>query len=309
LIFLRKKTLIRILIVDQVSLPILIIRSFSNIKTIFYCHYPDLLLAPRNSRMRKFYRFPFDLLEKYSTLQAHKILVNSKFTAQMFLDALNVEASKCPDVLYPSVKITFDKPFIQSDQIYKSILTINRFERKKDIFIAIYAYVRLLKLLGNSDVNRTRLLIAGGYDSRIIENVEYRKELLREVKRLTQDENIFFLPSINSKMKREILAQSLCLLYTPVREHFGIVPLEAMGLGTPVIAVNNGGPTETIVHDKTGFLCNSSAEEFAMVLHRLCLNPILVSEMGKSGRSHVEYRFARSEFGSKLSNIIIELSS
>ena len=45
-----------------------------------------------------------------------------------------------------------------------------------------------------------------------------------------------------------------------MREHFGIVPLEAMGLGTPVIAVNNGGPTETIVHDKTGFLCNSSAE-------------------------------------------------
>jgi len=71
LIFLRKKTLIRILIVDQVSLPILIIRSFSNIKTIFYCHYPDLLLAPRNSRMRKFYRFPFDLLEKYSTLQVY----------------------------------------------------------------------------------------------------------------------------------------------------------------------------------------------------------------------------------------------
>jgi hypothetical protein len=35
-------------------------------------------------------------------------------------------------------------------------------------------------LLGNSDVNRTRLLIAGGYDSRIIENVEYRKELLRK---------------------------------------------------------------------------------------------------------------------------------
>jgi len=45
------------------------------------------------------------------------------------------------------------------------------------------------------------------------------------------------------------------LLYTPDREHFGIVPLEAMQLGLPVIAVNTGGPTETIRHQTTGYLC------------------------------------------------------
>lgn len=29
-----------------------------------------------------------------------------------------------------------------------------------------------------------------------------------------------------------------------------------MSLGTPVIAVNNGGPLETVKHGETGFLCN-----------------------------------------------------
>ena len=29
-----------------------------------------------------------------------------------------------------------------------------------------------------------------------------------------------------------------------------------MSLGTPVIAVNNGGPLETVKHEVTGFLCN-----------------------------------------------------
>jgi len=108
LIFSRRKTQIELIFVDQVSLPVLIVRCLSNIRTIFYCHYPDSLLAPRNSIIRMLYRFPYDLLEKYSTLCAHKILVNSKFTAQKFLNAfLNVESLDCPDVLYPSVIFRF----------------------------------------------------------------------------------------------------------------------------------------------------------------------------------------------------------
>lgn len=107
---------------DQVSLPVLIVRCLSNIRTIFYCHYPDSLLAPRNSIIRMLYRFPYDLLEKYSTLCAHKILVNSKFTAQKFLNAfLNVESLDCPDVLYPSVQLMSVANTVNlSDQNYKS---------------------------------------------------------------------------------------------------------------------------------------------------------------------------------------------
>jgi glycosyltransferase involved in cell wall biosynthesis len=45
------------------------------------------------------------------------------------------------------------------------------------------------------------------------------------------------------------------LLYTPDREHFGIVPLEAMGVGLPVIAMASGGPLESVRHNRSGFLC------------------------------------------------------
>ena len=47
---------------------------------------------------------------------------------------------------------------------------------------------------------------------------------------------------------------ALCLLYTPKEEHFGIVPCEAMIQGVPVIAINNGGPKETVSHGNTGYL-------------------------------------------------------
>jgi len=37
-----------------------------------------------------------------------------------------------------------------------------------------------------------------------------------------------------------------------MEEHFGIVPLEAMSASTPVIAVDSGGPKETVENEKTG---------------------------------------------------------
>ena len=48
------------------------------------------------------------------------------------------------------------------------------------------------------------------------------------------------------------------MLYTPTHEHFGIVPCEAMIKGVPVIAINFGGPIETVEHQKTGFLCEDN---------------------------------------------------
>ena len=64
-------------------------------------------------------------------------------------------------------------------RITNSFLTINRFERKKDIFLAIHGYVRMLSMCEESNLCMTRLLVAGGYDSRLIENVEYISELSR----------------------------------------------------------------------------------------------------------------------------------
>lgn len=69
----------------------------------------------------------------------------------------------------------------------------------------------------------------------------------------------------------------LALLYTPDREHFGIVPIEAMYEGTPVIAVNSGGPKETVIHGKTGFLCSQTAKSFSEAM-LVTMLPILVRD-------------------------------
>ena len=65
---------------DQVSLPIPILRC-RNRKVLFYCHYPDKLLSTnRTSLAMKAYRLVLDTLEELTTAMAHTTLVNSKYT-------------------------------------------------------------------------------------------------------------------------------------------------------------------------------------------------------------------------------------
>ena len=56
-------------------------------------------------------------------------------------------------------------------------------------------------------------------------------------------------------------------LYTPSGEHFGLVPSKPMHARVPVIAVKSGGPEETIIHGKTGYLLQPVPQAFATHIH------------------------------------------
>jgi glycosyltransferase involved in cell wall biosynthesis len=59
------------------------------------------------------------------------------------------------------------------------------------------------------------------------------------------------------------------VLYAPYLEPFGLVPLEAMACGTPVVAVKEGGVRESIVHDKSGVLVDRDEDMFAKATEAL----------------------------------------
>jgi len=60
-------------------------------------------------------------------------------------------------------------------------------------------------------------------------------------------ETVEFLGSVGDESLHELYAGARALLYPVEDEDFGIVPVEAMGYGVPVIAHRSGGPKETIV--------------------------------------------------------------
>jgi hypothetical protein len=101
---------------------------------------------------------------------------------------------------------------------------------------------------------------------------------------------------ISDAERATLFQTALCVAYTPDKEHFGIVPLEAMYAGTPVLAVNSGGPTETVVDGITGFLRDPTPESFGDALLELINDLPKATTMGRAGRMHVEQTFGTQRF-------------
>jgi len=64
----------------------------------------------------------------------------------------------------------------------------------------------------------------------------------------------------------KLYSEALVTLYPIAFEYFGYIPVESMACGTPVIAFNSGGPSETIVDGETGWLVNSKNEFIHKIL-------------------------------------------
>lgn len=295
-----------VFIIDQLSAAVPILRLFNH-RVLFYCHFPDQLLALRGGLLKKLYRVPFDFFETWSTNLADIIVVNSNFTKSMFKKTFGGMASQDPEVIYPCVdtSVSFDEsePSVFEAIKGKSVLlSVNRFERKKDIALALDSYN---KIPTKAD---TLLVLAGGYDPRMTENVEYLRELQQKCDTyglshttiwpkdnfdIPPDTKVLFLPSVSTKIKNLFLNQARLLLYTPKYEHFGIVPLEAMLAATPVLATDTGGPLETVVEGETGWNRPANSLQWAGVIQEaLTLTPEKRAQIGIKGVKRVKEEFS-----------------
>lgn len=91
------------------------------------------------------------------------------------------------------------------------------------------------------------------------------------------------------------LAGCAILLHCRPDEPFGMVLVEAMALGMPVVAPAAGGPLEIVADGVTGYLFRAGdAAEAADRVLRILADPELAERMGAAGRARVEERFASS---------------
>ncbi len=317
---------IDIIILDGVSAPLPLLKLGGGIPVLFYCHFPDkLLCTERASWLKRFYRFFVDIVEEISTACADKVVVNSNFTADTFVNTFSRLFFSRPEILYPPVLIEEDDEggggavVVKSNNLLEYLhengddsntilfVSLNRYERKKDIGLAISAFAELKSKSkhnkGKEKGINLKLVVAGGYDSSVSENIEYLKELESQCDSLGLIHNtkggsrkdVIFRCSISNDERVALLRRSAALLYTPSNEHFGIVPLEAMLARTPVIAVNSGGPLETVVHGTTGYLCPPTPAAFSNAMSHFVTSSSSsessesseISTMGDKGRQHV----------------------
>lgn len=109
------------------------------------------------------------------------------------------------------------------------------------------------------------------------------------------DPNIIIMDSVGEKRLAELYSKATAVLYPPINEDYGLVPLEAMASSKPVIAVNEGGPRETVVNGVTGYLVDSE-DDMAKMMLKIASDDALAERLGKNGRRLAVSKYSWSRF-------------
>jgi glycosyltransferase involved in cell wall biosynthesis len=297
-----------VIFVDLIAQILPVLRSCTRARLIFYCHFPDKWLTPSRARwLYRMYRAPLDRAEARALEYADKVLVNSLFTKGM-LERAFPSLSHSAHVLSPGVDVELYAPREPSRDREILLLSLARYAPSKNLGLAIAALPILRERLPAELFARVRLVQAGGLSVQTPGAQRTFDELSQQVEYHELGAQVCLETSISETRKLAYLQRARALLFTPENEHFGIVPVEAMACGVPVVAHASGGPLETIRHGETGFLCASEASSFADHLEVLVRSEALAAQMGAAAREDVVRRWSRRAFAEKLERSVLALA-
>lgn len=199
---------------------------------ICYCHtpmrwawLPFLDKRATSSLIRKIAVHYLRIWDSACTNRVDVFLANSKTTASRIKKYYKREATP----IYPPVDVEEVKVSTENQDFY---LTVGR-------------------LIPNSN-KRTDVIIEAAVKSGISLKVVGTGPMLGELKRLAKgSKNIEFLGYVNNQMLGQLYSQCKGFIFAS-EEDAGIVPIEAMAHGKPVLVYGKGGASESVINKKTG---------------------------------------------------------
>jgi glycosyltransferase involved in cell wall biosynthesis len=126
-------------------------------------------------------------------------------------------------------------------------LSVGHLSKFKNIDFLVKSFEKISKKF-----SQYSLIIAGDGGER------YELEKLTKKKGLGT--HIKFLGKVSEEKLADLYMNARATIICSKNEPFGLVPVESMMYGTPVIAHKSGGPLETIIENKTGFLYDQDSD-------------------------------------------------
>lgn len=201
------------------------------------------------------------IIEKLDSTPTFDWLATNSQSMARYLE--NIYGRKPDRIVYPGVNLrasAFPPP------VSEQILSVGRLWRHKRVDLI----VRALSLLP-----RGELAIVGEGPEKL--------SLKSLVQNLGLNGRVKFLGQVTQKRLEELYARCLLCVYTPMREPFGIVPLEAAAAGRPVVATEGGGYSE-ILNESCARFVSPTPEEIAKGMQAIIEDPALARRMGEAGR-------------------------
>ena len=136
------------------------------------------------------------------------------------------------------------------------------------------------------------LMVAGGPDPRFLDTDPEIARLRALADRHAVADRVRFLGSVSRRDVPALMASADLVACVPWYEPFGIVPLEAMACGRPVVGSAVGGLLDTVVPGQTGELVPPRRPDLlAPVLRDLLADPARRARYGAAGRARVVERY------------------
>ncbi len=268
--------------------------SYNHKPNVFYCHTPCRVfydLKAYNIRCQSNFAkkavawgwtTTHGRLDKQAIGQVDKMLANSRNVQQRIARYYGREST----VVYPPVSTNQ----YHTKEFNNFWLSVNRLFPEKRVDLQIETF----KHLPDED-----LLIVGGFSPRDKSLERYHKLFVNLPR------NVTILGAIPEMQLHELYATCKGVVYTPIDEDFGLVPLEAQASGKAVVGVNEGGLRETVIDGVTGFLVNPDPESMRIAIQRVSEEPGRYENACKKNAS----RFDEKVFVNKMRQCLSEIPS
>jgi len=260
-------------------------KTHPQIKTIWYCHEPSAFIHikkwrqsinnPLKQTIANIFSPVFSVIDINITKYADILLANSKFGSSLVSKVYN----RIPKIIYPGTDTTKYHP-IQYNQKHNTIITISRLTKFKNIDVLIKASSQIKN-------KQTNLIIIG--------DGEEKENLQKLINRLHINNKTKILSGLNDSQLINYCAHAKIFILCSKNEPFGIVPVEAMACGTPVIVDNTGGPKETVIDNVTGKIIDMNSKNLYLTLNLMLADNDLLKKWSINARKQsLKFDWSRS---------------
>jgi glycosyltransferase involved in cell wall biosynthesis len=185
----------------------------------------------------------------------------------------------------------------------KVVFYIGRFDPRKGIETLVRA-VGQSQLRGKENL---KLIIGGGSRPGQSDGIE-RERIEGIVAELGMTDITTFPGRISDEILPAYYAAADVCVVPSHYEPFGLVAIEAMASGTPVVASDVGGLQFTVVPEETGLLAPPQDEAaFAVAIDRILSNPDWRNQLSKQARTRIEEKFSWDGVANQLSELYTKL--
>ena len=266
----------------------LLISRLFKISNVLSLHGGDIYDPSKKSSPHK--SFFYRRVIRYIINKADSVIAQSGNTKGNAVKYYNIEREikviPLPFHFYSLPKVDKKSLGLTAKNFY--LITIGRLVKRKDIDT-------MLKGLATANVPKVKLLIIGDGPE-----LEHLKDMASSLGIL---EKIDFLGFLDDSEKYRYLMAANCYIMTSLHEGFGIVFMEAMHCGLPIISTNYGGQTDFLKHNDNSILIDvGDAAACAKAIKRISSDDKLAKKFSTKNRKILE-QFAAEKVASDYMDI------